>query len=317
MFRYIVKRVLLIIPILFAVAFIVYAILALTPGDPGRILLGMSATQEAVDQLNEQLGATGPFLVRFYNYIYNIMTKFDFGLSYRTQMPVFDEIAIRFPVSLTLASLGLIFQTILGVSAGVFSAVKQYSKADVTLTIVAMLIASVPVFWLGLMLILVFSVKLGLLPSNGVGTWRHYVLPLVGVTLPGAAHVLKLTRSAMLETIRQDYVRTARAKGAGEAVVIWGHAFKNAMLPIITSLSMNFSFLLGGTVLTESVFSIPGLGSGVVTAIRNKDIPQVLAIVLLIAAFFCILMLLVDIAYSIADPRIKARFARSRKGGGF
>jgi len=174
----------------------------------------------------------------------------------------------------------------------------------------AMFFAAIPGFWFGLMLMLIFSLRLGWLPSNGVDTWKHFVLPTVTLSLGGAAGLLRLTRSTMLETVRQDYIRTARSKGATERIVIWKHALKNALLPVITSLGMNFGASLGGAIITEMVFGMPGLGTYIVTSIRQKDVPAVLAATLLLAALFCIIMLIVDILYAFIDPRIKAKYAR-------
>lgn len=308
MSKFILKRILYTIPTLFMVAFIVFSIMSLTPGDPGRLVLGPQAKQEVVDQFNKEVGATGPFFVRFFRYIKGIVTEFDFGVSYRTKGPVQEEIIARFPTTLTLALLGVVVQSVIGVALGILSAVKQYSFADISTTVFAMFMASVPVFWFGLMLIYVFAVKMGVLPPNGIGTWKHYILPLLAISIPGASTIIKMTRTSMLETIRQDYVRTARAKGATEKIVIWKHAFQNALMPIITSLAMSFSLLLGGAMVTEQVFAIPGLGTAMITAIRMKDTPQVMAITLFLAALFCLIMLVVDIAYALVDPRIKAKY---------
>ena len=198
----------------------------------------------------------------------------------------------------------------LGVPLGILSAVKQYSFLDVLNSVVAMFLSAIPAFWLGLLSILLFALKLRLLPSDGADTASAFILPIVTLALPGAAELLRLTRSTMLEIIRQDYIRTARAKGASERIVIWRHALRNATLPIITVAGMYFGSLLGGSVITESVFSMPGVGSLTITAIRSKDIPQVMACVLLMAALFCLIMLLVDLLYAFLDPRIRARYTK-------
>jgi len=181
---------------------------------------------------------------------------------------------------------------------------------DIISTTAAMLMASVPGFWLGLMLIILFSLKLGWLPSNGIGSIANYILPTITLALPSAANIIRLTRSTMLETIRQDYIRTARSKGATEKIIIWKHALRNALLPVITVIGMDFGALLGGTILIESIFSIPGLGMLMLTAIRMKDIPQVMAAVLFLASLFCIIMLLVDLIYAYIDPRLRSQYAK-------
>jgi len=310
MYKYVLKRLILLIPIILGVTFIVFSIMALTPGDPGRLILGTSAPQEAIDKLNHELGFDQPFLLRYVDYVKNAVQG-NFGDSYRTNKPVFDEIFARFPTTLILALFGVLTSVIIGIPIGILSAVKQYSKLDIISTMAAMLMAAVPGFWLGLMMIIVFSLKLGLLPSNGIGTVAHYILPTITLAVPSAANIIRLTRSTMLETIRQDYIRTARSKGATEKTVIWKHALRNALLPVITVIGMDFGALLGGTILIESIFSIPGLGMLMLTAIRMKDIPQVMAAVLFLASLFCIIMLLVDIIYAYIDPRLRSQYAKS------
>ncbi len=310
MYKYVIKRLLLTIPVLLGVTFIVFTITALTPGDPGRLILGQAAKQEAVDQLNHELGYDQPFFTRFFNYLKDIVTEGDFGSSYRTQKPVFDEIWARFPYTLKLAVMAIIFSATLGISVGILSAVRQYTFMDTVSTVMAMFFAAIPGFWLGMMLIYIFALRLGWLPSNGLGSWRHYVLPVATLTLTGSAGLLRLTRSTMLETIRADYIRTARAKGASQRMVIWKHALKNALLPIITVIGNNFGYLLGGAVIAETVFAIPGLGNHIVSAIRQKDIPVVLSGTLFIAALFCLVILVVDVIYAFIDPRVKAKYTR-------
>lgn len=310
MYKYVIKRLLFTIPVLLGVTFIVFTIMALTPGDPGRLILGQTARQEAVDQLNHELGYDQPFFTRFFNYIKDIVTKFDFGVSYRTQQPVFDEIWARFPFTLRLAVFSIIFSSLIGVSLGILSAVKQYTFIDTFSTVMAMFFAAIPGFWLGMMLIYFFSYKIPIFPTHGADSWDGFVLPIITLTLGGAASLLRLTRSTMLETIRADYIRTARAKGASQKIVIWRHALKNALLPIITVLGMQFGGLLGGAVITETVFAIPGLGMHIVTAIRQKDVPVVMSGTLFLAALFCIIMLLVDLLYAFIDPRIRAKYSR-------
>lgn len=311
MYRYVIKRLLLMIPILLGVILIVFTIMSFTPGDPGRLILGMNATQESVDKLNDDLGYNDPFIVRFFTYIGNLL-KGDFGKSYKNNQPVFDEIFKRFPTTLKLALSSIGVTIILGIPLGVLAAVKQYSGIDMFSTVMALLIAAIPSFWLGLISILLFSLKLGWLPPNGIGTAAHYILPTFTLAVVYAASTLRMTRTTMLEAIRQDYVRTARGKGATEKRVIWKHAIKNALLPVVTSMGMSFGGLLGGTVIIEQVFGIPGLGTLVINAIKMKDIPQVMAVTIFLAAMFCSIMLLVDILYAFIDPRIKARYVAKR-----
>jgi peptide/nickel transport system permease protein len=307
--RYVVKRLLLLIPIILGVTFIIFSIMALTPSSPGRLILGIQASEEAVAEKNHELGYDKPFLTRFVNYVKDGL-KGDFGKSYLTSRPVVEEIANRFPTTLRLAICAVLTSVIIGVPLGILSAVKQYSALDLISTVTAMFMASVPGFWLGLMMMLLFSLKLGWLPVSGAGTWAHYVLPTLTLAIPSSASLLRLTRSTMLETIRQDYIRTARAKGATEGRVIFRHALKNALLPLITSVGMSFGGLLGGTVLIESVFSFPGLGSRMLEAIRDKDIPMVTGCTVFLAVLFCLIMLVVDLLYAYVDPRVKAQYSK-------
>lgn len=308
MYKYVIKRILLTIPVLLGAIFLVYAIMYLTPGTPAELILGITAKPEDIAALNHKLGADLPFFEQFFNYLKGIFLHFDFGTSYRDGQPVFQSIMSRFPCTLTLAITSTILGVGLGVVLGIVSAVKQYSWLDNVLTTLAMFFSAMPGFWLGLMLMIVFALKLGWLPFSGIDSWTGYILPTITLALGSAASDMRLTRSTMLETIRQDYIRTARSKGVPEKVVIWKHALRNALLPVITSMGMSFGSALGGAVICETVFGMPGLGMLIVKSIRQKDTPVVLAATLFLAALFCIVMLVVDILYAYIDPRIKALY---------
>jgi len=297
------------IPILLGVSFIIFFIMNMMPGNVASLILGDFAPQEAIDQLTEELGLNDPFLLRYANYVVNAVQG-DFGISYRTRQPVYKEIFSRLPTTIKLAAGAIALAVIIGVTLGVLSAVRQYSILDAVCSVSAMFMSAIPAFWLGLLAILLFSLKLGWLPSNGADTTTAFVMPIVTLSLPATAEILRLTRSTMLEVIRQDYIRTAKAKGAAPYMIVYRHALKNAMLPIITVAGMHFGGLLGGSVITESVFAMPGVGTLVINAIRTKDTPQVMASVLLLAAIFCVLMLLVDLLYTFIDPRVRARYSR-------
>lgn len=308
--RYTIKRLLLIIPILIGVSFIVFWILSMTPGDPATSILGSSATQEQIDALNHELGYDKPIIIRYADYMYNLVFKMDMGESYRSGTPVWGEIMKKAAVSIRIAVNGMLCATIIGIPLGILSAVKQYSFLDFASTTLSMILAAIPSFWLGMLLMYYFALKLGWFPSNGIDTWRHYILPMFAIGLPYAAYELRFTRSTMLEAIRQDYVRTCRAKGGEERVVIWKHALKNALLPVITVTGNNFGGLLGGAMITETVYSIPGLGVMLVNAIKTKDIPIAMGTTLFLAGFFCLIMVVVDLLYALVDPRIKAKYSR-------
>jgi peptide/nickel transport system permease protein len=310
MHKYIIRRLLLIIPILFGVTLIIFTIMEMTPGDPASMILGAGADQASLDKLNAELGYDRPVYERFFKYVFNVATRLDFGTSYRTRLPVFDAVVPRIPVSITLALVIMIFASCVGIPIGILSAVKQYSLLDTLPTVIALILAALPVFWVGMMFMYAFSLKLGWFPSNGIGTWKHFVLPVVAVGLPNAASLMRYTRSSMLDKIRQDYIQTARAKGAKEWTVIWRHALVNALLPVITVLGGSFGVLLGGAVVTETLFNIPGLGSLMVISIRLKDVPMVMGCTLVLAAMFSLILLGVDLLFALVDPRIKAKFSK-------
>ena len=308
MIRYVIKRLLLLIPIMLGVSFLVFTILNIVPGDPARVILGENATAEEVAQLNHELGYDLPFVTRYVNFLIGVVTRFDFGTSYRTGAPVLEDVMGRIPSSITLAVCSIIGAVIIGVPLGIYSAVKQYSVMDNVLRFIGIFLASVPPFWLGMLLIFTFALNLRVLPSSGVSNWKGYILPSLALALPYASAMLRFTRSAMLETIRSEYIKTARSKGVPEMRVIVAHALKNAALPIITIVGTSFGGLLGGAVVTESVFSLPGLGTLLVMGIKMKDIPVVMGATVFYAFMFGFIMLLVDLLYAFADPRIKAKY---------
>lgn len=307
MLRYILGRVLLIIPTLILVIFIIFSILNITPGDPARIMLGVDARPEAVEELNRQLGTDRPMLERFGHYLWGVF-QFDFGTSYRSKEPVFDDILAKFPTTLKLAVSSVIISALIGIPLGIISAVRQYSILDYGLTVSSLFLASMPGFFLALVLILIFSLWLGLLPSNGIGSIRHYILPAFTLSLPTAAFLARLTRTSMLETMRQDYIRTAKAKGADKMRVITRHALRPALMPIITVLGMNFAWLLGGALIIEIVFGLPGIGNIIIKAVQMKDAPVIMAVAIFLAVLYKLIMLFVDIIQAVADPRLKSQF---------
>ncbi len=313
MSKYILKRLLMIIPVLLGVTFIIFTVMNFTPGDPAVMILGEGATQAEYDALRAQMGLNDPFLVRYFRYVWSALQG-DFGTSYRTGIPVFQEIAVRMPYTVNLAVISTIIAVTFGLPIGVFSAVKQYSLSDNVALGTALLLTSMPAFWFAMMLILYFSLKLHWLPSLGVTSWKHYILPAVATSANTLASLMRMTRSTMLEVIRQDYIRTARAKGAKENRVIFGHALRNALLPVVTIIGVNFGISLGGTIVVEQVFAIPGLGQLMINSVRTKDTPMVIASILFAAIIASLINLLVDILYVYIDPRLKAKYASVKKG---
>ena len=313
MYRYVIKRLLLMIPVVLGVSFIIFTIMYFIPGDPASNILGVGASPEAVAQLTEELGYNDPFIVRYVNYISDAVLHLDLGTSYQNKLPVTGEIAKRLPVSATLAFGSIMLSLLIGVPIGVLSAVKQYSLWDKIPTGLALLVAAMPAFIIGMLLMLVFSLQLGILPVSGVTQGlKSYILPVISLGLPYGARQLRFTRSSMLETIRQDYVRTAKAKGASQKKTIWGHAMKNALMPVITVAGTSFGALLGGAIATESLFGLPGLGTYISDGIKLKDVPAVLGGIIVFALLFSLVMLAVDLSYAFVDPRIKARYAGRR-----
>jgi len=308
MIRYILKRLLWMIPIIVGVSVIVYALISLVPGSPGAIILGSSATQEQIDALNEELGYYDPFWVRYFNYMMGVV-RLDFGTSYLTKHVVFEELTAKVPISLTLSLMSILASLLIGVPLGILSAVKQYSLFDVIPTGLAMILSAAPSFWVGIMLMLEFSLKRQIFPSFGAEGLQSYILPMLTLAAVYGSSMMRYTRSSMLDTIRQDYIRTARAKGASERVVIWGHALKNGLLPVITSAGSTFGNLLGGAIVTETLFTLPGLGTFIVEGIKKKDIPVVMGGTITLAVLFAFVMLIVDLLYAAVDPRIKAKYS--------
>lgn len=311
--KYIGKRILLMIPVLLGVAFLIFAIMTFTPGDPASIILGAGATPEAIEALREKLGLNDPFLFRFLDYIKGIVTRFDFGTSYINGTEIRSEILMRFGFTFRIALLSMAFALGFGVPLGMTAAVNRNTWKDRTSMIVALFGISMPTFWFGLMLSIIFALRLGILPPSGVGGIEYYILPCLAVSMSGIASMARMTRSSMLEVIRADYITTARAKGQAEKVIIWKHALKNALIPVITQAGTTFGILLGGTLVAETVFSIPGLGSYMVTSIKSRDYPAIQGSVIFVAAVFGIVMLVVDILYTIVDPRIRADFSKGGK----
>ena len=310
MHKYIFRRLLLLIPTLFGIIFIVFTILALIPGDPGRLILGIEAEQAAVDMFNKEFGLDRPFLVRFVDYITKVVTKFDFGVSYRTRHPVTIDIMQRLPRTVKLATVGVVAVLILGVPLGILSAIKRSTLVDTSITVYAMFLAAIPSFWLGLMLMYLFGLILGWLPIFGADTWKHYILPVATLAIPASSGFIRLTRVTMLEVVNQEYIKTARAKGVPEYGVIWKHAFKNAVLPLINGAGLMFSGLLGGTIIIETIFSMMGIGMLVLNSIRQRDMPVVMSCTILLATLFMLIVLIIDLLYALIDPRIRARFSK-------
>lgn len=313
MVRFILKRLLLMIPVLFGVLFIVFTLNYVTPGDPVLGILGSDATDEQYAAKEAELGLDKPYLTQFFNYIKGVVTKLDLGTSFKSKRPVGKEILERFPVSLKLGLMGIAVTILLGLPFGVISATRQYSKLDYGVTFGSLFFASAPGFWVALMMIIIFALNLGWLPATGLDSWKGYILPVLSMGLGPVASVCRMTRSSMLEVIRQDYIRTARAKGLSEGVVIRKHALKNGLIPVVTVVGMQMGIIFGGNVIIETIFTIPGIGMLMMTGINNRDYPVIQGCVLFLSTAICMMNLLVDICYGFIDPRIMSRYTNGGK----
>ena len=303
MFLFLIKRLIQIVPVILGVTLVVFLIMQMVPGDSAVILAGEGASKETVELLREDLGLNKPLHEQYFSYIGNVVQG-DLGNSLKNNQPVLDEILIRLPITMELAFFSILITVVLGLIAGIISAVRPYSFSDIGVMVVALLGISLPSFWLGLLLMYVFSIKLQWLPVAGWDSTAHIILPAITLGAGGAAIVARMTRSSMLEVVGQDYIRTAKAKGLKENVIIYKHALRNALIPVITVVGLQFGSLLGGTVLVESVFAINGLGRMIVDAIRTRDIPMVQGGVLVASLVFVFVNLLVDTMYRVFNKRI-------------
>jgi len=301
------------IPVILGVTILIFTILFFIPGDPVRLLLGAEPTPAQVEAKREAMGLNDPYLVRLGRFVEGIVLHFDFGKSWIYNTPVTSELLQRFPRTLTIALICMAMQIFIGTPLGIIAAVNRNGWGDRISMFIAMFGISMPNFWLALMLILLFSVKLGWLPPFGIGGIQYYILPCIANAFPGIATQARQTRSSLLEVIRSDYITTARAKGMSELRILFRHAIPNALLPVITIIGNGMGMMLGGTVVIEMIFGIPGIGWYLVGAIGNRDINVVQSSVIFLAIAFTLIMLLVDLAYAFIDPRVKARFATHKR----
>jgi ABC-type dipeptide/oligopeptide/nickel transport system permease component len=304
MLRYILKRLAMLIPVLFGVTVVSFSLLQIVPGDPAVMLAGEDANPDFIEAIRKEYGFDQPLHVQYFRFISHAVQG-DFGVSIRNREPVVNLLMQRFAFTVQLSFLSILIAAVIGLVAGVISATRQYSIFDNLSMVGALFGISMPIFWLGLLLMLVFSVFLGWFPAGGSGELRHLVLPAIALGAASAAVIARMTRASMLEVVRQDYIRTARANGLKEWVVIYKHALKNAMIPVITVFGLEFGYMLGGAVLTETVFSLPGVGRLMVEGIFQRDYAVVQGAMILVAATFVMVNLVTDIAYALFDPKIR------------
>ena len=304
MLKYIAKRLLLIIPVVIGITLFIYLLLDLAPGDPIAIILGPDASPEQISQLTAELGLDKNVFVRYLNFMSDAI-KGDLGTSWMTSKPVADEFLQRLPNTLALAFSALAMTIVFGLTFGTIAAVWQNTAIDGFTLILALLFASMPTFWFGLMLQIVFALNLGWLPAMGVGTIKHIILPATALSLGTIASQIRLTRSSILDVINMNYVRTARAKGAGGFRTVFSHVIRNALMPVVTNWGLTFATAFGGTIISETVFSIPGISSYLINAVKVRDIPVVMGTVIIVSIIVAVINLIIDIIYAVIDPRVK------------
>lgn len=308
MFQYIVKRILWLFPILLGVSFIVFTIMYLSPGDPVTMVLGEGATPEQYEAMRVQMGLDRSFIEQFFHYIKNVVVEFDLGRSYVSGRVVMDEILVRLPNTIKLSVWSVLFASLIGIPLGVISASRPYSKVDNFVMFLSLVGVSMPTFWQALLLIILFTSTLGWLPASGFDTWQQMIMPVFALASSSIGTIARITRSSMMDVLDQDYIRTAKAKGVNGSKVTFHHALRNALISVVTVIGLQFGALLGGAVLTETVFSINGIGTLMVNAIRTRDTMIVQGGVLFIAFIFTMVNLCVDILYAYIDPRIKTSY---------
>ena len=313
MLKYVGKRLLQIIPVLIIVAILIFVLMYFVPGDPVQIMLGdYHATEEQIQATRARLGLDKPFLVQLWDYLVGL-TRLDFGASYIYNINVGQELMHRFPYTLRLALYSLVFVVVVGIPLGVLCAVQAGKTVDRVLMVVTLVLNSMPAFWLGLLLIILFAVKLNWLPTSGIHGWTSWIMPTSATSVGALAGVCRQTRSSMLEVIRSDFVVTARSKGLSERKITYGHALPNALIPIITVCGTRFGAMLGGSTVIEAIYTVPGIGQYMVNAINSRDYPVVRGSILYIAFSFSIIMLVVDLVYAFVDPRIRAQYVKVKK----
>jgi len=304
MLNYLIKRLISTIPVLIGISLLLFFMLRMLPGDPAQVLAGQMATPQEIENIRHQLGLDRPIYEQYAIYLSHL-ARFDLGRSARTQNPVIEEIWARLPNTLLLAVVAIGLACLFGIPAGIISAVRPYSWIDYAVTMTALFGISMPVFWLGLMLVVIFAVWLHWLPAGGIGGWQYVILPSITLASFVVAFIARMTRSTMLETLSQDYTTTARSKGLTEKMVVIKHALRNALIPIITVVGLQFGLLLGGAVLTETVFAWPGIGRLIVDSILARDYPMIQGVILIFGLLYILVNLAVDLVYAFVDPRIR------------
>lgn len=312
MTKYIIKRLLMCVLVIISAAFVIFTIMYFVPGDPAKIMLGEGVPIEMIEAKREELGLNDPYLVRLGRFLSDTFLHFNLGNSYSTGLPITVELVSRLPRTIALGVAGILVDALIAIPLGIIAGLKVGKWQSTTLSVGAMVLACLPDFWVALMLIILFSVKLGWLPSFGIGGLKYYIMPVIAISIGGIGGELRQTRSGMLDVMKSDFVTTARAKGVPERRVVLRHMLPNALIPVVTVVGASFARVIGGTVIIEQIFAIPGVGMYMLDAINSRDYPVVQGSVLILAAMTSLTMLLVDLIYALIDPRIKASY--SKKG---
>ncbi|MBD5394539.1 MAG: ABC transporter permease [Lachnospiraceae bacterium] len=317
MWKYILKRLLWMIVVLLGVAFMIFTITYFSPGDPAEYLLGTSATEEQIQNMRRILGIDQPYLVQLGRFLYNSFIKFDLGVSWKYTTSVSAEIFNRLPRTLGMGLAAMVLTAVLGIPLGIFAATNQGKWQDYGVISLCMLFISLPEFWVALMMVIAFALKLGILPVYGIGSIKNYIMPVAAMLMSGLANIARQTRSSYLEVMRADFVTTARAKGQKESAIAIKHVLPNALMPVVTILGGRFALIVAGSAMIEKVFTIPGIGLYLLTGITYRDYPIIRGCALFFAVFAAVAMLLTDLIYAWIDPRIKAQYsnAGARKRG--
>lgn len=313
--QYILKRLLIIVPTIVLIAVMVFTLLYFTPGDPAEMILGSEATEEELASYREYLGIDRPYLVQLGEYLYNLFIKFDLGKSWVLKTDISSDIMARMPRTFVISMYSMLVGALCGIPMGVLAATRQGGLADKIVLFCSSVMHCIPNYVIALLLIIVFSLHLGWLPAYGSSSWRHYILPCATILIGSFSGLSRSMRTSMLEVIRSDYVMAAKAQGFSRRSVYYVHALPNAMIPIITQLGGQFATALSGTIILETIFSIPGMGLYMQSAITVRDRPIIISTVVVLAIWFCLVMLAVDIVYALIDPRIKAQYEAQQGSG--
>ncbi|MCL2125067.1 MAG: ABC transporter permease [Oscillospiraceae bacterium] len=311
MIRYIIKRLLMMIPILMGVSLIVLIFIDIAPGDPARIKLGNRATEEQIQELREEWHLNDPFLTKYFTFLGNAV-RGDFGRSYNNNRPITTEMAQRFKYTFVISVLSVLLSVVIGIPLGIYAATHQYTWKDNAAIALSLLCISMPAFWFALILIRFFSIRLGWLPPQGIESWKGWIMPTISLALGYTALITRQMRSDLLEVIRQDFITTARAKGQTEMKVLYRHALKNAIIPIVLIIGTLFGASLGGAMIAEIIYSVPGLGSYMLSGLTARDYPVILATTFFMSTVFSIVILLIDVAFAFIDPRIRSQYSRKK-----